>query len=155
MLPSTPPKRCVFLKHNCTKNCTRFACNSRMSVCFLTRARAKKSVTQIIYLGPLPSAKTLQWTARLQTHSKDVLFNLALVTDTSKNHYNFMKRLDHCWWFCRKTQTTRILQRKNSCNFRGRKILLPHLWSIACCCLNFCSGFGRVRWKGDCDGPYA
>ena len=32
------------------------ACNSRMSVCFLTHTTCKK-VTQIIYLGPLPTSE--------------------------------------------------------------------------------------------------
>ena len=42
------------------------------------------------------STKTLQWVVRLQTHQKDVLIKLTLVTDTSMNHNVHMKRLDDC-----------------------------------------------------------
>ena len=42
----------------------------------------------------------LQWIARLQHDSKDS------VTDTSINHNNYMKLLDHCLWLCRMARTT-------------------------------------------------
>ena len=43
------------------KSCTQNACKSRMSMCFLTLATCKKSVTQIIYLGSLPWLECHFW----------------------------------------------------------------------------------------------
>ena len=75
---------CTLCESENTRTCwnfTRFASNSRMSVCFLTRvsrailacpcvfwlSQRAKSVTQIIYLGPLPSSQFSPfWGAQIQ-----------------------------------------------------------------------------------------
>ena len=70
---------------------------------------------------------------KVATPLKDAFFKLASVTDTSMNHKNHMKRLDHCLWLCRMARTTEIFlswtgyfQRKKSGEFEG-KIWLAHM----------------------------
>ena len=89
------------------QNCRRWPAPSPSPFCSSYRLYAALNSTEEMCFPQTQLHKDTM-VARLQTHSKDALFKLASVTDTSMNHNNYVKRLENCLELCCLARTTGI-----------------------------------------------
>ena len=89
------------------QNCRRWPAPSPSPYCSSYRLYAALNSTEEMCFPQTQLHKDTM-VARLQTHSKDALFKLASVTDTSMNHNNYVKRLENCLELCCLARTTGI-----------------------------------------------